>query len=110
MTDDTDIPEDGDEDEEVELIAKESGGMLQVNGSNTVLMLKGPSPFPTPFDHIKNCCGMHVTMSSNPAKPDKYEYLVMVEDGFEWRAIEECFNVFSEKEYEPVKRNLRTVY
>lgn len=48
MTDETDIP--GDDDENLEIVAKESGGLLQVHGSNTVLMLKGPSPFPTPFD------------------------------------------------------------
>lgn len=108
MTDDTDLPEDGEE-EETEIIAKESGGMLQVEGSNTVLMLKGPSPFPTPFDYIKDCVGLEVRMSSNPAKPDEYRYLVMVGDGFEFREIEACINAMSEKEYEKTQRNLRTV-
>lgn len=108
MTDDTDLPEDG-EGEETEIVAKESGGMLQVEGSNTVLMLKGPSPFPTPFDYIKDCVGLEVRLSANPAKPDEYRYLVMVGDSFEFREIEACINAMSEKEYEKTQRNFRTV-
>lgn len=108
MTDDTDDIQ-FESDEELEIIAKESGGMLQVNGSDTVLMLKGPSPFPTPFDYIKDCVGMEVRMSPNPAKPDEYRYLVMVADSFEWREIEACLNINSEKEYEKTQRTLRTV-
>lgn len=106
MTDETDIP--GDDDENLEIVAKESGGLLQVHGSNTVLMLKGPSPFPTPFDYIKDCVGMEVRMSANPAKPDEYRYLVMVGNSFEFREIEECYNINSEEEYEP-RRKFRSV-
>jgi hypothetical protein len=108
MTDETDIPGEL-ADEDLEIVAKESGGLLQVHGSNTALMLKGPSPFPTPFDYIKDCVGMEVRMSPNPAKPDEYRYLVMVQDSFEWREIEACLNAMSEKEYEKTQRNFRTV-
>jgi hypothetical protein len=108
MTDDTGVPEEDLEEEDNPDRVSEPSGSLQVQGNNTVLLLKGPSPHPTPFDHIKGCVGLHMLASSNPARPDTYLYLVMVQDGFEWREIEECFNVFSEKEYEP-RLKFRTV-
>jgi len=102
MTDDTNLPPEDDlEDDDTDL--------FQIAGVNSHLLFANPTNPAGPFHWIKNCVGASIYCKPGSQQPDDVKYLIAVGDGFELREITECYNAFSDKEYEPKKRNFKTV-
>lgn len=105
MTDETDIPGDGEEEESsggLTIDMGESPPVYVLEGQSYSVLFANPAHPAHPFYWIKGCVGATVYSKPGSQQPDELRYIVKCGDGFEERLLSEVFH--HELEARPINK------